>query len=137
MQPCALAAWLRDRLRERNLSQRQLAAQTGIATGTISTTLHGHIPRPSLFVILAPFFGESAGTVLELAGLLELADLPAELPAEIRNMLHRLYRLPRRKLLATWLLVAQYGSDTRADQFNRTHEFCMRQGPRVHLEADP
>lgn len=94
MPPHTLADWLKDRLRERGLSQRQLAAQTGIATGTISTILHGHIPRPNVIVTLAGFFGADAGTVLELAGLLQLADLPNELPAEAKNLLRRLYRLP-------------------------------------------
>jgi len=97
MPPSTLADWLRERLRERGLSQRQLAAQTGIATGTISTILHGHTPKPSIIVTLAGFFGADTGTVLELAGLLQLGDLPDELPAEVRDTVRRLYRLPERE----------------------------------------
>jgi hypothetical protein len=36
-------------------------------------------------------------SVGEIASLLQLADMPAELPAEIRNMLRQLYRLPARE----------------------------------------
>jgi transcriptional regulator with XRE-family HTH domain len=92
-----LADWLRDRLRERTLSQRQLARQTGIATGTISTTLHGHVPRPVVVQKLAEFFDADAGTVLEIAGFLQLSDVPGELPAEIKDIVRRLYRLPTRE----------------------------------------
>jgi transcriptional regulator with XRE-family HTH domain len=107
MPPYTLADWLRDRLRERGLSQQQLAAQTGIATGTISTTLHGHIPSPSLIVTLARFFSKDAGTMLELASLLQLADLPDELPAEVKNMLRWLYRLSTRERSFIMQQVAQ------------------------------
>jgi len=97
MKTYTLADWLKDRLRERSLSQRQLAKQTGIATGTISTTLHGHVPRPGIVQKLADFFDADAGTVLEIAGFLELSDVPGELPAEIKDIVRRLYRLPTRE----------------------------------------
>jgi lambda repressor-like predicted transcriptional regulator len=74
--PDTLADWLKDRLRERGLSQRQLAVQTGIASGTISTVLHGHIPRPSAIVTLAGVFGADAGTVLELSAPSHCRSVP-------------------------------------------------------------
>jgi len=97
MRTYTLAEWLRDRLQERSLSQRQLAQQTDIATGTISTILHGHVPGLTIINTLADFFGADAGTVLEIAGFLQLSDVPGELPAEIKDIVRRLYRLPTRE----------------------------------------
>ncbi len=97
MKTYTLAEWLKDRLRERSLSQRQLARQTGIATGTISTALRGHVPRPDIVHKLADFFDADAGTVLEIAGFLQLSDVPGELPTDLKDIVRRLYRLPPRE----------------------------------------
>jgi transcriptional regulator with XRE-family HTH domain len=107
MKTSTLAAWLRERLRERSLSQRQLARQTGLATGTISAILHGHLPGPDILNTLADFFGADAGTVLEVAGYLQLVDLPGELPVEVKEIVRRLYRLPTRERDAVLKQVAQ------------------------------
>lgn len=96
MKSPALEIWLRDRLRERGLSQQQLAAQAEIAAGMIARIERGHVPSPKVLVKLADFFGEDLGTLLEIAGVLRLADLPEERRAELKNMTSRLCRLPAR-----------------------------------------
>ena len=88
-----LAKWLKDRLRERSMSQRQLARASGVATGTISAILHGHVPSPRVVSTLAEYFGVDIGTVLEVAGILELSDVPVDLPVEVKDIIRRLYRL--------------------------------------------
>lgn len=93
LKPGTLASWLDGHMRARKLNQHRLAAQTGIASGTIWRIWHGHIPQPRFLVTLADFFGEDFGTVLEIAGLVRLADLPAE----IRNMLRPLFSLPEKE----------------------------------------
>lgn len=107
MKTYTLADWLKDRLRERSLSQRQLAKQTGIATGTISAILHGHVPGPGIVGTLADFFGADAGTVLEIAGFLELSDVPGELPPELKDIVRRLYRLRSRERTAVLQQITQ------------------------------
>ena len=88
-----LAAWLRAQLDARHLSQRQLALAAGLATGTISAVMHGRVPKSTLVRKLANYFGAYEATVMELAGLVTLSDLPAEMPVELRDLVRRLYRL--------------------------------------------
>jgi transcriptional regulator with XRE-family HTH domain len=92
-----LAAWLRDRLHEQGVSQRKLSMDTGIATGTISAIMHGHIPRASSVATLARYFSVETSTLLELAGIAEFSDVPGELPVEMRDLVRRLYRLDDRE----------------------------------------
>lgn len=91
----SLETWLRDHLHARDLTQQQLAAQTGIAIGTISRLMHGQIPDPEIIVALADFFGEDADALLEGAGVLQLSALKGELPPEIKGLASRLFRLPK------------------------------------------
>jgi transcriptional regulator with XRE-family HTH domain len=67
----ALAAWIEERLRDQDLSQRDLGRKTGIAQATISTMLNqGHIPKHDVLVRLADYFGVSIFYVYKLAGYL-------------------------------------------------------------------
>jgi transcriptional regulator with XRE-family HTH domain len=97
MEDYTLANWLRDRLREHSLSQRRLSKATHIATGTISAILHGHVPGPEMVTELANYFGAEPSTVMEIAGIVELSDMPNDLPVEVRGLLRRLYRLDARE----------------------------------------
>jgi transcriptional regulator with XRE-family HTH domain len=92
-----LADWLRERLRERGISQRKLSIDTGIATGTISAIMHGHIPRAGTVTTLARYFGVETSTLLEIAGIAEFSDVPTDLPVELRDLVRRLYRLDDRE----------------------------------------
>ena len=94
MQPSTLENWLKDHLRARNLTQRQLAVQAEIAAGMISKIGRGHVPGPDVLVKLADFFGEDIGTLMEIAGILQLTHLPDERRAELKSVVGRLYRLP-------------------------------------------
>lgn len=96
MKSPALEIWLKDRLRERGLSQQQLAAQAEIAIDTIARIERGHVPSPKGLVKLADFFGEDLGTLLEIAGVLHLTHLPEERRAELKSLASRLCRLPAR-----------------------------------------
>lgn len=107
MQPSTLDNWLKDHLRARNLTQQQLAAQTGIAVSTISRMKHGQIPGPDSLVTLADFFGEDIGTLLEGAGILQLTQLPDERRAELKSLAGRLYRLPAHERNA---ILRQFGA---------------------------
>ncbi len=95
MKSPALEIWLKDRLRERGLSQQQLAAQAEIAIDTLARIERGHVPGPKVLVKLADFFGEDLGTLLEIAGVLHLTQLPAEQRAELKSLSGRLFRLPK------------------------------------------
>ena len=89
-----LASWLRMQLLRNNLSQRQFAEVSGLSTGLISNILSGRsIPKVGTVRQLAHFFEADEVTVLEIAGLLTMQDLPAELDAETKEMIRRLNRL--------------------------------------------
>jgi transcriptional regulator with XRE-family HTH domain len=92
-----LADWLRDRLKQQGISQRKLSIDTGIATGTISAMMHGHVPRANSVATLARYFNVETSTLLELAGIAEFSDVPGELPVEMRDLVRRLYRLDERE----------------------------------------
>lgn len=102
LKPDALASWLDGHMRARKLNLHQLATQTGIASSTLWRIRHGHIPQPRLIMTLADFFGEDFGTVAEIAGLVRLADLPAE----VRSMLRPLFSLPEKERNA---ILRQFG----------------------------
>ncbi len=95
MKPPALENWLREHLRTHNLTQQQLAAQTGIAVSTISRMMHGQTPGPDIIIALADFFGKDADALLESAGVLSLSALPDGLPPELKGLASRLFRLPK------------------------------------------
>jgi hypothetical protein len=80
-------------------------------------------------VILARFFG--AGAVLEIAGLLQLTEVPAELPAEVRDMLSRLYRPQRANAALSSNLLRSFSTCSRSGW--ATPRFCHRP-PRIDLE---
>jgi transcriptional regulator with XRE-family HTH domain len=90
-----LAGWLGRRMSERGLGQRELAQATGLAVGTIWRILHGRgRPRRPIIETLAAYFGDDPVVIEAEAGLLALADAPAEARAEAAEILRGLYRLP-------------------------------------------
>jgi transcriptional regulator with XRE-family HTH domain len=89
-----LSLWLTEQMRNRRLGRNALARRSGVSNATITRIVrYNHIPSPDIIFVLADFFGADRDTVLEIAGLVQLSDLPADLPAEIRDLARRLYRL--------------------------------------------
>jgi transcriptional regulator with XRE-family HTH domain len=89
-----LASWLRLQLLRHNLSQRQFANEIGLSTGLVSNILAGkHVPKVNTVRLLADFFQADEATVLEIAGLLTMQDLPTELDPEVKELIRRLNRL--------------------------------------------
>jgi transcriptional regulator with XRE-family HTH domain len=90
-----LGIWLRNQMRQRDLTHNELARQSGVPGATLTRIIrYGHVPKTPTLNILADFFGADRPTVLEIAGLVELSDLPSEIPPAARNMIRRIYRLP-------------------------------------------
>ena len=76
-----LGDWLRKELRERGLTQNQVAVYANVGQATISDVLtKGHVPKVETLFRLADFFGVSREQVLRLAG--HLPPAPAEPGAE-------------------------------------------------------
>jgi transcriptional regulator with XRE-family HTH domain len=72
-----LSDWLRRELRERGLTQNQVAVYANVGQATISDMLNkGHLPKVETLFRLADFFGVSREQVLRLAG--HLPPAPAE-----------------------------------------------------------
>jgi transcriptional regulator with XRE-family HTH domain len=88
-----LAEWLKTKMKQGNCSQRQVAKATGISTGSMSAIVHGHVPSPDIIKSLARYFGDDPDTVLEIAGIVKLSDMPREATATERDILRRLRRL--------------------------------------------
>jgi plasmid maintenance system antidote protein VapI len=90
-----LSQWLSEQMRDRSLGRNALARRSGVSEATLTRIIrYDHVPGPDMIFTLADFFGADRDTVLEIAGLVQLSDLPAEMPAEIRDLARRLYRLP-------------------------------------------
>ena len=89
-----LAGWLKGQMQARRIGRNELVRLSGVAAGTISRiTLQNYVPGVEILHKLADFFGVDRETVLELAGVIQLSDLPADLPPELRDLARRLYRL--------------------------------------------
>ena len=72
-----LSDWLRREIRERGLTQNQVAVYANVGQATISDMLtKGHLPKVETLFRLADFFGVSREHVLRLAG--HLPPTPAE-----------------------------------------------------------
>ena len=91
------AAWLTEQMEERRLGRNELARESGISETSITRILrHDHIPSPGLIRHLAAFFRADPDTVMEIAGLVRLSDLPVDVPPDVRDLARRLYRLDPR-----------------------------------------
>jgi transcriptional regulator with XRE-family HTH domain len=64
----ALAAWLVDQMRERNLSARETSLGAGLSHGAISHFLNGKRPSRKSCDKLAEFFGVPKEVLLIMAG---------------------------------------------------------------------
>lgn len=92
-----LVGWLTAQMEQRRLGRNALSRATGVGPATLTRILrYDHVPSPEMLFTLADYFGADRDTVLELAGLVKLSDLPAEMPAELRDLARRLYRLTPR-----------------------------------------
>jgi transcriptional regulator with XRE-family HTH domain len=90
----SLAEWLRERMAQRGLGQRQLAKFSQVSVGTISAILHGRVtPRADVVSALATYFGEDPSAVLAQTGSSALEAAPPEARAEAAALLRRLYAL--------------------------------------------
>ena len=90
----SLAEWLRERMAQRGLGQRQLAKFSKVSVGTISAILHQRVtPRADVVAALALYFGEDPLVVLAQTSLPALASVPPEAHAEAAGLLRRLYAL--------------------------------------------
>ena len=92
-----LGDWLRKELRERGLTQNQVAVYANVGQATISDVLtKGHVPKVETLFRLADFFGVSREQVLRLAG--HLPPAPAEPGAEedalVQALLAEFRRVP-------------------------------------------
>ena len=89
-----LSVWLGEQMRNRRLGRNALSRHSGLSQPTITRiTRYDHIPGPEVICQLADFFGVDRDTLLEIAGVVQFSDLPPELPAEIRDLTRRLFRL--------------------------------------------
>jgi transcriptional regulator with XRE-family HTH domain len=102
-----LSEWLRQQMVERQISRDALAAATGVASGTISRIrVNDHVPGVGSIIALAEFFGDNPDSVLELAGVLRLGDMPEDIPLELRDLLRRYFKLDaeiRVGMLQQWM----------------------------------
>jgi transcriptional regulator with XRE-family HTH domain len=74
-----LSNWLREELRERGLTQNQVAVYANVGQATISDMLtKGHVPKVETLFRLADFFGVSREQVLRFAGHLPPAAAEPE-----------------------------------------------------------
>jgi transcriptional regulator with XRE-family HTH domain len=75
-----LRGWLRTELRERGLTQAQVAVYAGVGQATLSDILRkGHVPKVDTLFRLADYFHVSREAVLRMAGHLPPdADAGAE-----------------------------------------------------------
>jgi transcriptional regulator with XRE-family HTH domain len=97
VQNSRLAGWLKDRIRESNLTQNEIARQSGVSSATLSAVRHGHTPTAETIALLAAYFNTDRESLLEMAGIISpLSDLPTEVPEETRALLRRLNKLPER-----------------------------------------
>lgn len=82
-----LKGWLRTELKERGLTQAEVAVYAGVGQATISDMLRkGHIPKVETLFRLADYFHVSRERVLRLAGHLP-PETEAEAPAEYEDPL--------------------------------------------------
>ncbi|MGD8625010.1 MAG: helix-turn-helix transcriptional regulator [Anaerolineae bacterium] len=97
-----LNAWLRGELRERRLTQTEVAVYAGVGQATISDILNkDHVPKVETLFRLADYFNVSRERVLRLAGHLP-ADAATESSAEygpesdplVRELLAEFRRVP-------------------------------------------
>ncbi len=89
-----LAGWLKEQMAEQRLGRNELSRESGISEASITRIIrYGHIPKPDLIRRLAAFFRADPDTVMELAGLVSLSDLPPDVPPDVRDLTRRLYRL--------------------------------------------
>jgi transcriptional regulator with XRE-family HTH domain len=89
-----LAQWLAEQMAEQRLGRNELSRQSGISEASLTRILrYGHTPNPNLIRRLAAFFRADPDTVMELAGLVRLSDLPPDVPPDVRDLARRLYRL--------------------------------------------
>lgn len=75
-----LSGWLRSELKDRGLTQAEVAVYSGVGQATISDILRkGHVPKVETLFRLADYFHVSRERVLRLAGHLPpVADAEAE-----------------------------------------------------------
>lgn len=71
MEETALAAWIRQRLEERGMSQRDFAREANIPQASVSCILSkGHIPGYEMLQKIAAYFDVSIFFIYKLAGYL-------------------------------------------------------------------
>lgn len=95
-----LSGWLRTELKERGLTQVQVAVYSGVGQATISDILRkGHVPKVETLFRLADYFHVSRERVLRLAGHLppgaepEAEGTDQEDPM-VEALLHEFRRVP-------------------------------------------
>jgi transcriptional regulator with XRE-family HTH domain len=92
-----LSDWLRREIRERGLTQNQVAVYANVGQATISDMLtKGHLPKVETLFRLADFFGVSREHVLRLAGHLPPARVEHrdEEDALVQALLAEFRRVP-------------------------------------------
>ena len=114
--------WLLERMRVAAIGRNELARRAGVNATTIThATRHGRIPTAATIVALARALNADPGEALEVAGLIRLSDLPADVTLELRGLSRRLWQLSgdqRRRVLAQWSLLLDLVSPV-ADEGSR------------------
>jgi len=109
-------------MRVATIGRNELGRRSGIDAATITRiTRHGHIPTAATIVALARALNADPGEALEVAGLIRLSDLPADVTLELRGLSRRLWQLSadqRRRVLAQWSLLLDLVSPA-ADEGSR------------------
>jgi transcriptional regulator with XRE-family HTH domain len=107
-----LAGWLRAELKERRLTQNQVAVFANVGQATISDMLNkGYVPKVETLFRLADFFGVSREQILRLAGHLPPASGvgdKAEADALVEALLAEFERVPDEWKPAAVQQIAQF-----------------------------
>jgi transcriptional regulator with XRE-family HTH domain len=102
-----LRGWLRTELRERGLTQAEVAVYSGVGQATISDILRkGHVPKVETLFRLADYFHVSRERVLRLAGHLPPAVDAADEDEEYKERLVRALVEEFRRVPDEWKEVA-------------------------------
>ena len=121
-----LGRWLREQLKERDLTQSETAVYAGVGQATLSDIINkGHVPKVETLFRLADFFDTPRLDVVRMAAGEELAETEVagrEADAMVRKLVREFERLP-----AEWKAEAV----AQVEMMNRLNDLSARSQARV------
>lgn len=89
-----LSALLRGQLEKLGINQSELGRRAHVSSGQMTNVMrYGMISGPEIVKALARAAEIDEETALQVAGISHPADVPQEIPEELRDFVRRLYRL--------------------------------------------